>query len=383
MPRQETTREQRQVRKEEIKDALSATWQVEWAEFALYPALLCLPGIAILLLLGLEFHNVGAGVMASSGALTVGFGSFYRFRWSRSAPMLLATLGISFSAFISSLAEHTTLGFTLVACGWAYVCGLLQTLGTGIWWISLQCVIFAMIASNFPRGFGDIVTRTVMVFAGGLVQALLIMLFWRMERAPSDTGVGSPETIPYSATAVQESFRSFRSHLRDNLSPATPVGRTALQLAVIVALSAAFSRLLPLPNSYWLPMTAVIVMNTDWRQTFTKGMARIAGTVAGGGLATVLAVALHPGPLALVGLVVAFAFLSFLFLRVNYAVYAMFITAYVVFQLAGVGLPTAELVPARLLYTALGGVLALLLQFAWPVSSRERREVSSEGAGSV
>jgi hypothetical protein len=379
MPRVDPT-EQRQLRKEEIKGAVSATWHVDWSKFAVGPALRCVFGIAILLLAGLKFHNAGAGVMASSGALTVGFGSFYRFRWSRSAPMLLAVLGISFSAFISSIAEHTILGFVIVACCWAYFCGLLRTLGEGIWWVSLQCVIFAMIASNFPVGFGNTVTRTGMVFGGGLAEALSIMFFWRIERLIGRPADDPDDAIPFSVAAVRDSFRSFMSHLRDNLSPLTPVGRTALQLAVTVALAAAISRLLPLHNGYWVPMTAVIVMTTDWRQTFTKGLARTAGTVAGGGLSTLLAVTLRPDLLVLVALVVLFAFLSYLFLRVNYAVYAMCITAYVVFQLAGVGLPAAELVPARVLATVIGGTLAIFVQFVWPTLGRERRQRAGEGA---
>jgi hypothetical protein len=379
MPKKHVTaRAPRRLQSEEIQGAVSATWQVDWTEFALVPALRCLPGIALPLLLGLKFHNVGAGVMASSGALTVGFGSFYRFRWSRSAPMLLAVLGISLSAFISAIAEHTLLGFVLMACAWAYVCGLLRTLGDGIWWVSLQYVIFAMIASNFPVGFGNIVTRTLMVFGGGMLQALLIVLFWRITNGASRQGAATEDGIPFSMEAVRDSVRSFWSHLRRNLSPTTPIGRTALQLAVTVASAAAISRLLALHNGYWLPMTAVIVMNTDWRQTFTKGLGRVVGTLVGGGLATLLAVLLRPGPLELAGLVVLFAFFSFLFLRVNYGLYAIFITSYVVFQLAGVGLPTAELVPARIIATVLGGVLALVLQFVWPVDRLERIGVSGE-----
>ncbi|MCW3051070.1 MAG: hypothetical protein JWN14_240 [Chthonomonadales bacterium] len=379
----DTTPKTGQLRKEEIRDAFSATWQVDWTQFALVPAMRCVPGIAASLLLGLQFHNAGAGVMASAGALTVGFGSFYRFQWSRSAPMLLAILGISFSAFISALSEHSTLGFTIVACCWAYFCGLLQTLGKGIWWVSLQCVIFALIASSFPVGFADTATRTLMVFGGGLLQALLIMLFWRLERPLPPTFIGPLDIIPFSVGAVRDSVRAFWSHLRANLSPKTPVGRTALQLAVAVALGAALSRLLNLPNGYWVPMTAILVMNTDWRQTVTNGLGRICGTLVGAGLATPLAATLRPDPSTLIMLVVLFSFLCFLFLRVNYAVYAIFVTAFVVFQLASVGLPTTALVPARILNTALGGALALLLHFVWPVSIQERRETTSEGAVSV
>jgi hypothetical protein len=379
----ETASEENLLRKQEIKEAVSATWQVDWTEFAVRPALRCIVGIAALLLLGLKLNNVGAGVMASSGALTAGFGAFYRFRWSRAAPMLLACLGISVSAFVSSITGHTIVGFTLVACFWAYGCGLLQTLGPGIWWVSLQCVIFALIASNFPVGLHESVTRTLLVLGGALLQSAVIMLFWRFDRQAERPASEPDDTVPFSIDAVKESARTFRSHLRANLSPATPIGRSALQLAVTVGLAAALSRLLPWGNGYWMPMTALIVVNTDWRQTFTKGLARIAGTLFGGGLATLLAVTLRPDPFTLVMLALTFAFLSYLFLRVNYAIYAIFITAYVVFQLATVGLPAAELVPARVLYTALGGVLALLLQIVWPVAVPDSREPLQEEARSV
>lgn len=372
------TAEERQLRREEVRSAVAATWQVDWSEFTLLPALRCLPGMAILLLLGLHFHNVGAGVMASSGALTVGFGSFYRFRWSRSAPMLLAALGITVAAFFSSLIGHTPLGFTLIAFFWAYLCGLLQVNGGGVWWISLQCVIFALIASNYPVGLGDTLTHTLLALGGALLEMLCIVLLWRL----AGTKPSVPDTeIPFSLDAIKESLAQFRAHLHTHRSPATRIGRSALRLAVTVGLAAALSRLLPLRNGYWMPMTALIVMTLDWRQTFTKSLARLAGTLAGGGLATLLAVSLRPGPLTLIALVLTFALLSYLFLRVNYAIYAIFITAYVVFQLASIGLPAADLIPARILYTALGGALALVVQLLWcvPPAGTEDLPASERG----
>ncbi|HEY2736076.1 MAG TPA: FUSC family protein, partial [Polyangiales bacterium] len=80
-------------------------------------------------------------------------------------------------------------------------------------------------------------------------------------------------------------------------------------------------------------------------------------------IATLVAALLRPSPEVLAVLVLVSVALCYSLFNVNYAVYAVAITAYVVFLLALVGLPELATVRARVVNTALGGLCALLGHF--------------------
>lgn len=64
--------------------------------------------------------------------------------------------------------------------------------------------------------------------------------------------------------------------------------RHAVRLAICVAVGDMIGRGFEWRRFYWLPMTAVIVLKPDFTSTFTRGVLRIAGTIAGLFLATEL-----------------------------------------------------------------------------------------------
>jgi uncharacterized membrane protein YccC len=113
-------------------------------------------------------------------------------------------------------------------------------------------------------------------------------------------------------------------------------------------------------SGYWVPMTTLLVVRADLFQTLTRGVMRVTGTLVGAGIAGLIAAHLHPSPAVLALLVVFFAWWAFAVLNVNYALYTLTLTAYIVFLLALAGLPPAAVVHRRAAYTLLGGAFALL-----------------------
>ena len=107
-------------------------------------------------------------------------------------------------------------------------------------------------------------------------------------------------------------------------------------------------------------MTAAIVLKGDFRQTASRGLGRLAGTLLGSGLATLLAAELRPNPIITAALIVVFSWLCYTLLRVNYTLYAACITSYIVFLFAFIGLPERPVVVHRVENTALGGACAML-----------------------
>jgi uncharacterized membrane protein YccC len=113
-------------------------------------------------------------------------------------------------------------------------------------------------------------------------------------------------------------------------------------------------------------MTALLVLKPDFRDTFARGAARIAGTILGGGVAALIVRELHPQAAAIAVLILAFVWACYASFRMNYTLFTIAVTGYVVFilKLSGVGEMTA--ITARAIDTIVGGVIALGIYAVWP-----------------
>ena len=109
------------------------------------------------------------------------------------------------------------------------------------------------------------------------------------------------------------------------------------------------------------------MLKPEFQETFARGVGRVAGTVLGATMATVVASTLNPGHATLVLLVLACVWSGYAVFRINYAVFSIFITGYVVFLmvLAG-GVSQSDVVTYRIVDTALGGAAALIAYALWP-----------------
>ncbi len=498
---------------------VGAAFVVDWSLFEGTAALRCTVGVAIPLLLGLAFDQPGLGAFGAIGAVSVGFGSFQGAYRSRAAVMLFAAVGMALSVFVGSLAGHSDAAAIAVAAIWGLGGGLLVALGPAASFVGLQSVVAVLIAGGFPTGLADAAGRAALVFAGGLVQTLLVVMIWPLRRfraereslaaafrslasyaaaipegldvapephtfAGTPSPLADPQPFARSAdvlmfqalldeaeriraslaglatrqrrldpadhealqrfssalaaalTAIAEALHDGReprdsgelwialeacggalAHavsveallgqlraawrtagvpagpppasepsgsrrvatlrhrppvrdglvtLRANLTLRSAACRHAVRLAATVAVATSIYRLLALPRGYWLPLTAVLVLKPEFYDTFARGIARIGGTILGAALATLVTHAVAPGPRLLTGLVLVFVWACYALIRPSYAIFTVCITCYVVFLLMLAGVPELTAVTYRLVYTAEGGALALLLYAVWP-----------------
>jgi hypothetical protein len=324
----------------------------DWSKFHPSAALSCVPAIAVSLAVGLSTGHARQGVAAAAGAFSVGFGSFQRLRDSRRVPMLLASGVMCVSSWIGAMAGLSSTGAVLACTFWGFLYGTVWTLSPGAAWIALQGVVWLVISTAYPAHGLSALTRGSMVLAGGLLQMFFVLAFWQISGSvtPPFGGVnqnGEPETF---SNAIQGGWDQRLQ---------------AVRAAVVLAIAAALYRWLAIPNGYWIPMTAAIVIKGTLRQTFQRGLARIVGTLAGAALATLIAAGLRPDPWILAALVVIFAGSCYLLIYVNYATFAVCLTSYVVFLLALAGLPESGLIAHRSLSTVLGGAVALAVHAAF------------------
>jgi uncharacterized membrane protein YccC len=154
--------------------------------------------------------------------------------------------------------------------------------------------------------------------------------------------------------------------LRASVGVSSESGRHALRLAVVTAVAEAIVQAAGLSHGYWAVLTIFIVLRPDYSSTLYRGLQRAAGTVVGAGLglATVqLAKISLAALLAGIGVSLLAAYAVF---AVNYLLYAVFLTDFVVVLLALLGLPPEPTVLARLTGTGIGTGLAILAYLVWP-----------------
>lgn len=160
--------------------------------------------------------------------------------------------------------------------------------------------------------------------------------------------------------------------LRANLRPHSVAFRHAMRCAVCLSIALLVSRVWQLPHGYWLPMTAAIVLRPDFAATFNFGLLRVAGTILGLVLTTAL---LHITPhdfwahLALMAvLCMAFRYLA----TAHYGIAVAALTGTVVILLSFEGVNSGTAVMDRVINTALGSGMALLVYVLWPTWERGR-----------
>jgi uncharacterized membrane protein YccC len=154
--------------------------------------------------------------------------------------------------------------------------------------------------------------------------------------------------------------------VRASLGTSSEAGRHALRLAIVSALAEVIAQGSGLSHGYWIVLTVFIVLRPDYSSTLYRGLQRAAGTVVGAGLgvATVLLVKVSLAALLCViavSLVAAYAVFT-----VNYLLYAVFLTDFLVVLLALLGLPPDPTAIARLIGTGVGTGLAILAYLLWP-----------------
>ncbi|MGF1426748.1 FUSC family protein [Kitasatospora sp. LaBMicrA B282] len=154
--------------------------------------------------------------------------------------------------------------------------------------------------------------------------------------------------------------------VRRQLHPGSPVLRHAVRLAAVVTVAHLVAELAGLHRPYWAPLTAAMVIRPDFGQTFSRGVARLAGTVVGVAVGTAVVGLLHPGPWWSAALAVVCIGGAYLTNRTGYALMTACVSAYVVLLLGLQGGRPLTIAADRIGLTLLGGAVALLVFAAFP-----------------
>jgi uncharacterized membrane protein YccC len=341
-----------------------------WEKQTLPSDLILTLAVTICLGAGIATGHPVAGMIAAGGAVNTGFGRKQCIDRSSLVPMIFVTIGMAFSGFVGVLLGHENLLLVFASSLWAFGYGMLTTRPGGYSWVGQQCVITFLVASAFPAPFKDAVDRGLLLFAGGALQLVSSSILFRLFRELGTrlfqlTRYAREEEAAFRAALIEtaQSVRQLRF-----VNSALPY---SLRLAVTIGIATEIYRRLHYPSGYWIPMTALLVLKPGVTDTVSRAIARMLGTMCGAIAVSFCLAHLHPTVLVLAAFTVLFAWLAFGILNVNYALFSVAITGYIVFLLALNEIPGPTIAARRTFCTALGGLLALCVRLT--VISYKRR----------
>jgi hypothetical protein len=229
--------------------------------------------------------------------------------------------------------------------------------------LALITAIMFVISVGLPGGWAAVLPNTGLIALGGawgLLGAVLpAYVRWVERPLPASAHLSPKELLPVRATV------SF-----------------SVAVGVAVAVGLAIGQSVALPRDYWVMLTIVAAFRPELAGTFEFAAARVIGTVAGA--AAVLFVTLFVSdPWLLALAVVLSASVTYATRAVNYTLYALFLTVFLVLllDLAYHGGPT--LAADRVIDTAIGGLLAVSAGFLLSTARNRIRALSPPPVGAT
>jgi hypothetical protein len=319
--------------------------------------------VALCLFVGVAVGNPVAGLIAGGGALPIGFGANQRISDSRLLPMILAILAMASATFAGTVAGHDSWWLIVVSGISAAIYGVLTIRHAGMAWVGQQASVALFVASAFPDSLRGGLERAGLTMLGGMLQLLFTSAGLRMMPELHKDLLSIPRSI-FTTLYAQRRELLLRLRQLPEALPAPDRKAAAiygLRLLLTVGLASWVYLELGMQSGYWVPMTALLVQKPAFFETLGRALTRVAGTIAGASLATLMAAHLPMGPWWLAGLATFFAFWCFATISVNYGLYAVGITSYIVFLLALNQVPEPEIAARRAGCTIAGAVIALAI----------------------
>lgn len=122
------------------------------------------------------------GVAAAIGAFITGFTSLQGIYRSRMTAMLIAAFGMSATSFVGALAAHSTPALIAATAVAGYVFGTIGQIGPVASTVALNSFVAFVLFSSQALLPVAALQQSALVFAGGLIQAILLLVVWPTER---------------------------------------------------------------------------------------------------------------------------------------------------------------------------------------------------------
>jgi uncharacterized membrane protein YccC len=148
-------------------------------------------GVAIPLLIGAATGHLGAGLIASTGALQVAFRDSDAPYRERANFMLAASVIAGFAVMLGSMGANSSIGSVVLAAVWAFSSGMLVALGQPAGELGLLSLVLVLIYGAVPMEPSRAAGAGLAAFAGGVLQTMLAVANWFIDpRAPVRRAIG-------------------------------------------------------------------------------------------------------------------------------------------------------------------------------------------------
>ena len=164
--------------------------------------------------------------------------------------------------------------------------------------------------------------------------------------------------------------------LRANLKMSSMAMRHGIRCATCLGLAVACERALAIPHGVWIPMTAAIVLKPDFGGTLRFGLLRMAGTLVGLLLTTLIVHYAMDGVVPTLLLMTALCLAFRLLVQVNYGIGVAMLSGMLVLLLSFEGIAPGDAIQMRLFGTLLGSALALVAYLVWPTWEGRRANIA-------
>ncbi len=332
-----------------------------WADLSLHTDWVFTIAIAICLGGGLLSGHPAAGMIAAGGAMTVGLGAKQPIDDSRLLPMIFVSFGMAISTFIGMVVGHQNFVLVPLAALWGFGCGMLSDRPAGYGWVAQQCVITLLVASAFPFSPKAAAVRASVILVGGAVQIFATSILFRLLKELSKDLIALARYARAEQVLLRAAIANATQAIRKGEIEQSALPYS-IRLAVTLGAGTALYTRLHFSSGYWIPMTALLVLKPGLSDTASRAIARTVGTITGAILASFMIAYIAPAPLALAAFTLLFAWLSYGTLNVNYALFSVSITAYIVFSLSLASIPGNVIAVRRTIFTTIGGGLALAVR---------------------
>lgn len=140
--------------------------------------------------------------------------------------------------------------------------------------------------------------------------------------------------------------------------------KMAYQAALSIAIAEFIGVYFFVERSYWITLTAMALTTQTWGESVKRSLERVGMTILGGAVGTALYFYLPENrPDVLLGLILFFVFFTVYMAKIQYLISVFFLTCYVVFLFAMLGEWNLRLLSLRIIDTAVGALIAVIVGF--------------------
>ncbi|MFD2598571.1 FUSC family membrane protein [Sphingobacterium corticis] len=171
------------------------------------------------------------------------------------------------------------------------------------------------------------------------------------------------EEIDDASKFIQTSHIDWKS-FKSNLSRDSSIFRHAVRMAVVMTGTYIGLHLLNFSDKgiFWVLLTILVILKPGFGLTKERNVQRLMGTVIGGIIGALILITIQ-NQIVLFALLILFFLIAYSLFRINYIMFVVFLTPYVLIMISFTGVNTFEMAKERVFDTFLGGMLAFLSSY--------------------